>query len=583
MRAPRRALCCFLLVVALPCQGNEDDLPPDLAGTSIPQVLTPARLKQAQVDVGASVTVIDRDMIVALGARDVPEILRLVPGMMVSQESEAGHTFAVNYHGTNLTDIRRLQVLVDGMSVYQSGLSRVLWSDLALAIDDIDRIEVTRGPDAAAYGANSFSGIVNIITRHPQDSTEHMVRATAGDRDVVDGAVRLVSHTPNSDSRLTLSAKGDGGFDHVRTGADARDDRRGGTMNWRSEYRPGDDDRLELQVGFADTLREAEADLHDGLFSRYEMLPVTKTQNMNLLGRWTRDVSADHEFRVQAYTQRTNTRNPLRACLDPVYLSSEVAALSARNIDYLEPLTESVNDWLATGPAMAPNAVNSPITLYINTLPAADAPLAWSAVNIALSFGGAGFTEICGNVDLDISESRHEIEVQDTLRVNDVLRVVTGAGFRRDVGESASYTGGKVENDIWRMFAHGEYRVLAPLLLNVGAMLEDDGISGTGFSPRAALNWRLRDQQALRLVSSRATRTQDIYEEFAQTRISFYNLAPLYSADGGVTTSSRRDLFLMQTAPGNLRPEEINSLELGYFGYFRWRVPKWTCAGSVSI
>lgn len=530
-------------------------LPPELAGQAVPQVLTPARLQQAQVDVAASVTVIDREMIAALGVRDIPELLRLVPGMMVTRTS--GHEYSVNYHGTNLRDIRRLQVLVDGMSVYQPGLARILWSDLALAVDDVERIEVTRGPDAAAYGANSFSGVINIITTHPQDSTGNMVRVAAGNRGTADGGGRVVAHTPDSDYRLSVSRKADTGHDVLRDGvSDYRDSRDVRTFSWRSEYRPSDVDRLEVLAGAADTAKEEVAETYD-IFSRYEEDPLVEIKNMHLLGRWSREVSPRHAVQVQAYFQETDTRYRWRSCLDPILLSSELAALEAINQDYAVDLL-----------GVAASGDMAVIGAYIESLPPEAQALAMATVNRYLQFAGAGYTEACGSVNLDFRESRVDLEVQDTLRLSDAFRLVSGFSYRRDSGSSESYVGGPENAELWRLFGHAEYRVLEPLMVNVGAMLEEDSISGTQFSPRLGLNWRLADQQSLRLVGSRAVRNQDIYEEYADTSITFRDLAPAWPDDGGTT----RRFFLTQQAPGDLQPEEITAWEIGWFGYFpRWR------------
>lgn len=552
-----RGLCLLPATLAgtMALASELPELPADLAG-EVPQVLTPSRLQQAQVDAAASVTVIDREMIEALGVRDVPELLRLVPGMMVTNESQAGHTFAVNYHGTNLSDIRRLQVLVDGMSMYQSALSRILWSDLTLSIDDIERIEVTRGPNAAAYGANSFSAIINIITVHPQDGTGHMLRVAAGTRDTSDTAGRITGHGEQSDWRLSFASKEDSGFDFARGGADVVDDRRVGTVTWRSEYRPTGSDRIEFQAGASGSQKQVEAE-DFGVLAYYEQNPVNTTRNRNLLGRWSREVSASHQFQVQAYTQRTESLQPFRACLlHPILVSSELAALAAVDPDYATTLLELVFG-------------GDDPTAFILGLPTTPVDAQQLAMNVIGRIGLLPMNQPCGDVEFDVRESRFDVEFQDTLRVNDRLRLVSGAGFRRDSGSSASYTGGQVANDIWRLFGHGEYRVVDPLMINLGAMLEDDGISGTSLSPRAGLNWRFLDQQSLRVVSSRAYRTQDLYEEYAETRITFRNLVPPYNdGDVGSPDETERDLFLIQTAPGNLHPEEINSLELGYFGYF---------------
>ncbi|MGE8458270.1 MAG: TonB-dependent receptor plug domain-containing protein, partial [Pseudomonas alloputida] len=103
----------LLLTALLGGQAAADDLfidTPDL-----PQVLTATRLKQSPAAVPGSMTVLDSELIRASGARDIPELLRLVPGMMIGYG--AGNQPTVNYHGSNVNDARRMQVLIDGRSV----------------------------------------------------------------------------------------------------------------------------------------------------------------------------------------------------------------------------------------------------------------------------------------------------------------------------------------------------------------------------------------------------------------------------------------------------------------------------------
>ena len=117
----------------------------------MPVVLSATRLKQAVADAPASITIIDRQMISQSGAREIPDLLRLVPGMVVGYEK--GWDAFVSYHGTSADMARRMQVLIDGRSVFQPSLAFVDWIGLPLELDDIDRIEVVRGPNAAAYGS----------------------------------------------------------------------------------------------------------------------------------------------------------------------------------------------------------------------------------------------------------------------------------------------------------------------------------------------------------------------------------------------------------------------------------------------
>src|SRR5690606_13486370 len=178
----------------------------------LPTVLSATRLEQAPAEIPGSMTVLNRELIQASGARSVPELLRLVPGMHIGYRR--GNQANVNYHGTNVTDARRLQVLVDGRSVYRSGLATVDWAELALNIEDIDRIEVFRGPNTAAYGANALMGVINIITRLPLETQGTALKYTHGKRGVRDWYARHGGGDMQHSWRLSLASQQDDGFDH---------------------------------------------------------------------------------------------------------------------------------------------------------------------------------------------------------------------------------------------------------------------------------------------------------------------------------------------------------------------------------
>ena len=126
----------LLLTAIVAAPAAADDLFVD--DQSLPQVLTATRLKQSPAAVPGSMTVLDNALIRASGARDIPELLRLVPGMMIGYG--AGNQPTVNYHGSNVNEARRMQVLIDGRSVYRPGLATVDWSDIPLAMEDIERV-----------------------------------------------------------------------------------------------------------------------------------------------------------------------------------------------------------------------------------------------------------------------------------------------------------------------------------------------------------------------------------------------------------------------------------------------------------
>ncbi|MGM0680189.1 MAG: TonB-dependent receptor plug domain-containing protein, partial [Pseudomonadota bacterium] len=128
----------------------------------MPVVLSATRLRQSVRDAPISMTVIDRQMIDASGFTEIPDLMRLVPGFVVDYDS--GHLPVTGYHMLHDRYVRHQQVLIDGRSVYTPILGGVPWVDLPITLDDIERIEVVRGPNAASYGSNSFMGVINIIT-----------------------------------------------------------------------------------------------------------------------------------------------------------------------------------------------------------------------------------------------------------------------------------------------------------------------------------------------------------------------------------------------------------------------------------
>ncbi len=214
---------------------------------ALPMVLTPARLKQSRSEVPASVSVIDREMIIASGLRRIPELFRLIPGTSVGARDGWNHV--VSYHGTNYRDSRRMQVLIDGRSIYQAGLATVNWNDIPLAIEDIERIEVVRGPSTASYGANAFLGVINIISRHPEDSERLIVKARRGSNRTEDYLFSHAGSAEGGDYRVSLQTRRDDGFDEDRDGKDRRDSDNSEMINLRYE-KPIASANLSVNLGY---------------------------------------------------------------------------------------------------------------------------------------------------------------------------------------------------------------------------------------------------------------------------------------------------------------------------------------------
>lgn len=129
-------------------------------------------------DVAAAITVLTQEDIARSGAHTIPELLRLVPGLQVAQLDSS--RWAISSRGFNERFANKLLVMIDGRSVYSPLFSGVFWNAQDTMLEDIERIEIIRGPGATVWGANAVNGVINIITRHSRDTEGGSVAVTAG-------------------------------------------------------------------------------------------------------------------------------------------------------------------------------------------------------------------------------------------------------------------------------------------------------------------------------------------------------------------------------------------------------------------
>jgi iron complex outermembrane receptor protein len=285
--------------------------------TSLPVVLSGSRLAQRLEASPVAITVLDRATIEASGARELQEVLRLVPGMVVGHH-DGGIAF-VSYHAFGDRFARRMQVLIDGRSVYTPALGGVDWSALPLALEDIERIEVIRGPNAAAYGANAFLGTINIISRRARPGALGRAVARHGERGVRDYVATVEHGGDGWGARLTASDWEDRGF--VRTAAERRrDEKETRFMDARLDAGLGVGELL-VQFGALEGERQAgwrpraiDPDRLRTIAGDYQML------------RWESAVNVDDSLAVQFYRVRED--------VDEVYSSRPIPRLGGAVIDF---------------------------------------------------------------------------------------------------------------------------------------------------------------------------------------------------------------------------------------------------------
>ena len=208
------------------------------------QVTSVSKRTQKVADAAAAVFVITQEDIRRSGATSIPEALRLVPGLEVARIDE--NKWAIASRGFNGRFDNKLLVLIDGRSVYTPLFSGVYWNVQDVMLEDIDRIEVIRGPGATLWGANAVNGVINIISKKAKDTQSGVVTAGAGSEERGSGGVRYGSKIGDTSYRAygKYFNWGPSLYPTGMTAHDGWDAMRGG---FRADWTPAGANSLTLQ------------------------------------------------------------------------------------------------------------------------------------------------------------------------------------------------------------------------------------------------------------------------------------------------------------------------------------------------
>lgn len=502
------------------------------AETDFPTVITPTRLLQSLSDVPASVTVITAEMLRLFGVRSIPDALRLVPGMAVVHAT--GPDDQISYHGTNTLSPRRMNVLIDGISVYRPAFSEVVWSQLPVPIDDIERIEVTRGPSSASYGPNSMLAVINIITHNAADVGAGHLSLTAGRRIGDEASVRLGLRSEAAALSLTASRSLDSGFDWVKQDPSGHDSLAISRLGLRFDATLPGGDVIGARAMVARGV--AEIPFIDQFQQNY---PDRRFSDAYVSGSWQRDFSPEHQLRVSLDSARQRNRQSWRTCLPTAALLPELFNLWQANPQYANAI---LGGQVPVGSGGTPR----------------DDQLAVLAIGALQRLGPAAAQPRCGTTDQDALQFRTDLELQDTLVLSPELRIVTGFGWRHQGGDSETFLGGRQTSTVRWLFANVEARPKPWLTLNAGGYVERNSLAPSSFSPRLAANWHIAPGHTVRASWSKGTRAPDIQEQLTNWTFRFRDVDP--PLDG----SSNARFYQSRVGPGGLSSERIVSREIGY-------------------
>jgi iron complex outermembrane receptor protein len=442
-----------------------------------PTVLSASGLRQDARETPQAITVIDQAMIKASGAREFAELFRLVPGFTVSYVTYVkGLQPIVSYHGLGREFFSRLQVLIDGRSINNGTLGGVDWSDFPFALEDIDHIEVIRGPSNATHGIGAFLATINFITKHALQERGAEASVSVGNDAIRDGSARFGDGFGQFDYRLVAGHRADDGFESV---ADSR------TRNYataRADWQISAVDNLLLQLGGTDGRNDVsfrganDPERTVGLNTAYAQV------------KWNRSFDADNGWYVQLYYYHFRLTDVFLPLLPP--------------------------------PGGEPAQIDGGSTAH-----------------------------------------RTDLEIQQNFSTGPTLRWVWGASVREDLTDVPLLATSINPLYVERLFGHLEWRATDSLLANIGAMVENNSLSGTDVAPQVALNYSFTTNQTIRFNLSRALRTPTVIENQGKFAVGPPG-SPRYGPAGDLlpeTILSREISYVVQW------PEQHATLDLKLF------------------
>ncbi len=299
---------CIASVSASAAEINPGDLLNlSLEQLSNAQVTSVSKRSEKASEAAAAIYVITQDDIRRSGLTTIPELLRMVPGLNVAQSG--AHQWAISSRGFSGQFADTLLVLIDGRTVYTPVYSGVYWDIQDTPLQDIERIEVIRGPGATLWGANAVNGVINIITKNAKDTQGGYISQSVGDQ-------------LNSGTTTRYGAKiGDNGYMRAYAKYDDYDDLKNMTSNgaqdpwhkmqggFRSDWKNAENQSFTLQGDVYHSGEDFIVNLIQPAASTIATSVADVTTGANILGRWNNKLAKDSDLTVQMYYDDAKRNN----------------------------------------------------------------------------------------------------------------------------------------------------------------------------------------------------------------------------------------------------------------------------------
>lgn len=511
-----------LLVSAQEDGGGDDDfLEMDLESLMNVEVTTASKKAQNIDEAPAAVTVISKEDLKYYGVNNLGEALRLVPGLEIQQGGDANYEVAVRgYSRSGYNTSNKVLWLVDGRSAYFDGLGGFRMESCPIAIDDIERIEVIRGSGSALYGANAFSGIVNIITKDAKEDGIHgTVVAGYGNLNQINTTANITGKKNKLSYKMTLGYKN---IDQLEGRYDTLTEGKHDTIQTQIK------DSLD-NAGFLEGTKQLSTMIYGNMAVKYEL---SEDKSIRFSGGFS-DNKADYYYIVPgevkaldffAQIDYTDEKNSFRGFYN-----------STPRFDYRQG--KFFHQEEATNPYLA--AMNRP--------------------------------EYVVNEASEVITRTMDYEYQRNINIiDDKLTAIAGASFRANFMKSVTFSWQdsmpKKNQQIVAAFTQIDYKPIDKLNISIGGRIDNHTEVGTNFNPKIAAVYKASDKHIVRAGFGTATRNPHFFDNYLNV---LYMAKPF--SDLGIPFDPIYNLgyntpYIMFNVMGStdLKPEQIKSTDMGY-------------------
>jgi len=296
----------LVLTVSLQIPGAAQTQPRDLTEVSLEdlmniRVTSVSKKEQKLAKAGAAIYVINQEDIRQSGATNIPDLLRMVPGIHVAQIN--AHTWAISIRGFTDKYGDKVLVMIDGRSVYSPLSSGVDWDQQDVPLEDIDRIEVIRGPGGTVWGANAVNGVINILTKSSKATPGGLMSAGAGSREAAQGLLQYGGGAGGNGTYRVFGDYANLGNSPAPTAEPVTDGWHKSHVGFRSDWELSPKDTMTVQ---GDLFQSREAQTIDTLLTndlpREAIFDDQITVGAgNVLGRWDHTLSNGSGTSLQVY------------------------------------------------------------------------------------------------------------------------------------------------------------------------------------------------------------------------------------------------------------------------------------------